>query len=55
MNCWNARTQHQLSDVTDSYKRQKRVTENNKTYKGQRSREDTRKKVREEDAWTVPM
>jgi len=44
-------TQH----VTDSYKRQKGVTERNKTYKGHHSREDKRKMVREEEAWTVLM
>jgi hypothetical protein len=33
---------------------QARIAERNKTNKGQKSREDKRKRAREVDAWTIP-
>jgi len=40
--CQNAQTQYQFSSVTDSYTPQDRITERNKTHKGEHSRENER-------------
>jgi len=51
--CQKATTQHQLSNVTDSYMLQDRNTERSKTNKGQHSRGNKRKIVSKEEAQTI--
>jgi hypothetical protein len=48
----DAPTQHQLSNVTNSLKPKKRVTEMNQTLKEEHSREHSGEG---KDAWIVPM
>jgi len=45
---------HQLSNVTDSWTPQGRITKRNKTNKRHHSKEAQRNMGSEEDAWTIP-